>query len=204
MIFEHCVVASVPLVPEVRLHLVTEDCALWRASEAEAAALGFVEPYWAFAWPGGQALARYLLDNPTLVRGKRVLDFGSGCAIEGIAAMLAGAASVLCADIDSLAGDAALANAALNGVTLATTAEDLIGRPLNCDLILAGDVFYDAALASRALSWLRGLQLPVLIGDPSRGFLDLAGLRQLASYRATWDGDTRGAVFRDTGVYSLA
>jgi predicted nicotinamide N-methyase len=86
-VISSCVVTAVPLVPEVRLHLITEDCALWRASEKEAAALGFVEPYWAFAWPGGQALARYVLDNPSLVRGKRVLDFGSGCAIEAIAAL---------------------------------------------------------------------------------------------------------------------
>jgi predicted nicotinamide N-methyase len=200
---EHCAVASVPLVPEIRLHLVTEDCALWRASEEEAAALGFVEPYWAFAWPGGQALARYVLDNAALVRGKRVLDFGSGCAIEGIAAGLAGAASVLCADIDPLAGEAALANAALNGAQLSVTGEDLIGRHFEADLVLAGDVFYDRDLAARALAWLRALDVPVLIGDPARGFLELNGLRQVASYRATWDGDTRGEVLRDTGVYSL-
>jgi predicted nicotinamide N-methyase len=202
-VISNCVVTAVPLVPEVRLYLITEDCALWRASEKEAAGLGFVEPYWAFAWPGGQALARYVLDNPSLVRGKRVLDFGSGCAIEAIAALQAGAASALCADIDAQACEAALANAALNGVKLQVTCEDLIGAAVDCDVVLAGDVFYDAGLAARALQWLRGLKAQVFIGDPSRGFLDLAGLRQVASYRASWDGDTRGAVLRDTAVYSL-
>jgi predicted nicotinamide N-methyase len=196
-------VATLPLVPEVRLRLITEECALWRASEKEAAALGFVEPYWAFAWPGGQALARHILDNPAIVRGKRVLDFGSGCAIEGIAAMLAGAHSVLCADIDARACEAALSNAALNGVELQVTSQDLIGRDVDADLVLAGDVFYDAALASRALEWLRSLRAPALIGDPSRGFLDLDALRRVATYRASWDGDTRGEILRDTGVYTL-
>jgi predicted nicotinamide N-methyase len=202
-VISNCVVTAVPLVPEVRLHLITEDCALWRASEAEAAALGFVEPYWAFAWPGGQALARHVLDNPWLVRGKRVLDFGSGCGLEAIAALRAGAASALCADIDEKAGEAALANAALNAVKLQVTCEDLIGAAVDCDVVLAGDAFYDLGLAARALQWLRGLKAQVLIGDPSRGFLDLAHLRQVASYRASWDGDTRGAVLRDTAVYSL-
>jgi predicted nicotinamide N-methyase len=198
------IVASVPLVPEVRLRLITEDCDLWRASEKEAAAQGFVEPYWAFAWPGGQALARHVLDEPALVRGKRVLDFGAGCAIEGIAARLAGAASVLCSDIDPRACEAALSNAALNNVELQVAAEDLIGRNVpDIDLVLAGDVFYDAALAARALEWLRSLRAQVLIGDPSRGFLDLSGLRRVATYRATWDGDTRGEILRDTGVYAL-
>jgi predicted nicotinamide N-methyase len=198
------IVAAVPLVPEVRLRLITEECALWRASEKEAAALGFVEPYWAFAWPGGQALARHVLDNPAVVRGKRVLDFGSGCAIEGIAARLAGAAAVLCADIDPRACEAALSNAALNGVELTVTGADLIGRDLaDFDVVLAGDVFYDAALAARALEWLRSLRAQVLIGDPSRGFLELGDLRRVATYRASWDGDTRGEILRDTGVYAL-
>jgi predicted nicotinamide N-methyase len=193
---------SLPLVPEIRLGLITEASPLWRASEAEAAAQGFVEPYWAFAWPGGQALARYVLDNPPTVRGKRVLDFGSGCAIEGIAAALSGASEVLCADIDVRACEAALANAQLNNVTLQVTGADLMGSDLpEIDVVLAGDVFYDRQLAAGALQWLRSLRVPVYIGDPSRGFVDLSGLRCVATYSACWDGDTTGLLTRPTSVY---
>ncbi len=200
---KHTVVASAPLVPEIRLHLITEECPLWHASEAQAAAAGLVEPYWAFCWPGGQALARYVLDHPQAVAGKRVLDFGSGCAVEAIAAMKAGAASALCADIDPMAGEAALANAALNDVTLQIAGENLIGRTTDADLVLAGDVFYDKDLAARGLRWLRGLGVPVLIGDPSRGFLDTSGLRELAAYDAAADGDTTGTIVRRTSVFCL-
>jgi predicted nicotinamide N-methyase len=193
------VVASVPLVPEIRLHLITEQCALWHASESQAAALGYVEPYWAFAWPGGQALARYILDNESIVRNKRVLDFGSGCAIEGIAAALCGATSVLCADIDPRPCEAALSNARLNRVSLSVTNENLVGTPIDFDVILAGDVFYDSSRA--VFDWLCAARSPVYIGDPSRGFVDLSQLHRLATYSATWDGDTTGTITRATGVY---
>jgi predicted nicotinamide N-methyase len=192
------VIVSLPLVPEIRLDLITEESPLWRASEAEAAAQGYVEPYWAFAWPGGQALARYVLDNRDIVRGKRVLDFGSGCAIEGIAAALCGA-TVICADIDGRACSAALENAALNQVSLEVTSENLVGREVDCDLVLAGDVLYERD--SAIFEWLMQLRVPLLLGDPSRGFVDLGGLRKVATYDACWDGDTTGAITRPTGVY---
>lgn len=196
-------ISVAPLVPEIRLHLITEACALWHASEEEARRAGLVEPWWAFAWPGGQALARYVLDHPETVRGKRVLDFGSGCAIEGIAAALAGAATVIAADIDSMAGMAAAENAALNGVSLEISSEDWIGKQPDADVILAGDVFYDRELAARALAWLRSLDALVLIGDPSRGFLDPTALDRVATYRAGPDGDLSGTTARETAVYRL-
>ncbi|MBS2021025.1 MAG: methyltransferase [Deltaproteobacteria bacterium] len=207
---EHTLPVSVPLVPEVTLRLLTEECPLWYANEAEAARHGLSEPYWAFAWPGGQALARYVLDHPDLVRGRRVLDFGAGGAIEGIAAALAGARSVTAADLDPLACAAAQVNAKLNGVTtLSATSRDLVGDPgvvEDFDVILAGDVFYDADLARRGRAWLKELGYfgkLVLLGDPARGFLEIEGLHEVARYVATWDGDTTGTITRSTGVYTI-
>jgi predicted nicotinamide N-methyase len=190
-------------VAELRLHLLTEACPLWGASEAEAARAGLVDPWWAFCWPGGQALARYVLDHPELVRGKRVLDFGSGCAIEAIAAVRAGAASALAVDIDPVAAAAAQLNAQLNDLHIETTSEDLLGNRVEADVVLAGDVFYDRDLAACALRWLHSLDALVLVGDPSRGFLDTAGLTRLATYRAHRDGDTSGTDLCDAHVYRV-
>jgi len=199
----HTLVVPAPLVPELRLHLLSEACPLWRANEAEAAAAGLVEPWWAFCWPGGQALARYLLDHPGTVRGKRVLDFGSGCAVEALAALRAGAASAVAVDVDPLASAAARLNAELNALRLATETRDLVGLAIDADIVLAGDVFYDKDLAARALPWLRSAGVPVLLGDPSRGFLDAGGLERVATYLAHADGDTSGAAFRETHVYRI-
>lgn len=194
------------LSPEVVLHLITADCPLFRATEAEAAAAGLVEPYWAFSWAGGQALARYVLDRPELVRGKKVLDFGSGGAVEGIAAALMGA-DVLAADIDALALRAALLNAAANGVEIAVTTDNLIGRfDRIWDVVLAGDVFYGTEMAGPIVTWLRGLATRgsfVLIGDPDRGFLDTRGLVPVARYDAPADNDADGSFLRPTTVYRV-
>jgi predicted nicotinamide N-methyase len=203
LIRAHTVAVPAPLVPELRLHLLTEACPLWRADEAEAARAGLVDPWWAFCWPGGQALARYVLDQPESVRGKRVVDFGSGCAVEALAALRGGAASAVAVDLDPLAAVAALLNAELNGLSLATETRDPIGQPVDADLVLAGDVFYDERLAVRALRWLGSLGVPVLLGDPSRGFLDPGGLVRVATYLAHADGDTTGAAMRETHVYRL-
>lgn len=201
------VIATTPLVPEIRLHLITHECRLWHATEAEALAAGLPEPYWAFSWPGGQALARHLLDHPQLVHGKRVVDFGAGSAIEGIAARLAGAASVLAVDLDPIAAVAARMNAALDGAGgLETSTRDLIGAELEADVVLAGDVFYDRELAARGKAWLQRLAqrgVLVLLGDPARGFLELGGLARIAAYSAGADGDVTGRERRETGVYAL-
>ncbi len=189
------------LCPELRLWLLPPEARSWHASDPLA--LGM--PYWAFAWPGGQALARYVLDHPDLMRGKRVLDFGSGCAIEGLAAAKGGA-SVLCADIDPLAGVLALRNAALNGVSLEVTTDDLIGREVEADVILAGDVCYAPELAARLLPWLRaqacrGVQ--VLIGDPLRVPEALEDAERLATCEASFDGDPRGLTLWPTHVLAF-
>lgn len=203
-ILQHTVVARPPLVPELALRLVTDACALWRAGEAELARLGLPEPYWAFAWPGGQALARLLLDRPALVRGRRVLDFGSGCAVEAIAALRAGAADALAADIDPWAAEAAHLNATLNGVSLETTTEDLVGADHGWDVVLVGDVFYEARFAARLQTWLEGLArrgAQVLVGDPSRGFFARDRAELVAEYDAPADVDVGGLYLRATGIY---
>ena len=202
------VVTATPLVPELRLHLITHDCRLRHAREVDAAEAGLAEPYWAFAWPGGQALARHVLDHPHLVRDRRVLDFGSGSAVEGLAALAAGAPLVTAADLDPVAAVAARMNAHLNGLEgLEAVTCDLIGTTPDADVVLAGDVFYDRDLARAGREWLETLHrrgTTVLIGDPSRGFLDLGGLVPVASYRTGADGDVTGREWKQTGIWTFA
>ena len=144
-----------PLVPELRLHLAHEAVPLWQKTEEELGELGLPPPFWAFAWAGGQALARHVLDHPDVVRGKRVIDLASGSGLVGIAAMKAGAAQVLAADIDGFAVEAIGLNATLNAVKVAKTADDLLSTPApDCDVILVGDLFYEKQLASRVFEWL--------------------------------------------------
>lgn len=190
------------LAPELRLWLLPPDAPSWHAQDPEALSM----PYWAFAWPGGQALARFLLDHPSRVQGRRVLDFGSGCAIEGLAAARGGA-QVHCADLDPLAAKYARRNAEANGVAVTTTTDDLIGADVEVDLILVGDTCYEPALAARLLPWLarqvqRGVE--VLIGDPLRVPDVLDGGTRLATYAASFDGDPRGLTLWPTHVLSLA
>jgi predicted nicotinamide N-methyase len=192
--------AAPSLVPELTLHLLAPDSPHWHAGDPDA--LGW--PYWAVAWPGGQALARYVLDHPGVVRGRRVLDFGAGGAVEGVAAAKAGAARVLCADVDARAAEAARANAALNGVALDTTTDDLVGAPRGpWDVVLAGDVCFEPDFAARALGWLRGLAAQgceVLLGDPSRVALPETALEDLVRYEAPHDGDLRALTRWPTRV----
>jgi predicted nicotinamide N-methyase len=192
-----------PLVPEIVLHLAAEVVPLWRATEDELAQMGLAPPYWAFAWAGGQALARYILDNPVLVAGMRVLDIGSGSGLVGIAAAKAGAASVLAADIDAFAQAAIALNAAANGVTLAATMEDLIGGPADFEVILVGDLFYERPLAERLLAWLTPLPALVLLGDPGRSYFPKSGVEKRAAYQVPTTRDLEDREIRDTGVYAL-
>lgn len=207
LIRAHTVVARPPLVPELELHLVTADCPLWRADEAELARLGLPEPYWAFAWPGGQALARHILDHPEEVRGRRVLDFGAGGGIEALAAARVGAADVLATDLDPLAIEACRMNARLNGLALRATTEDVLGRTeLDADLVLVGDVTYADPLAGRVLTWMKALAdlgIDVWVADPGRGFLDASRLEPLASYEAPSDVDVDGRYRVTTSVCRL-
>ena len=194
------------LCPEQRLHLNTSDQPLWRADESAAASAGVPHPFWGFAWPGGQALARYLLDTPHEATARHVLDFGAGCGIGAIAAAMAGAASVTAAEIDPVATAAIGLNADLNEVTVHTLTRDLTGTPSCWDLVLAGDMFYDLAEGTRTGGWLRDIATHgtrVLIGDPGRGFLDLDGVTPVATYGARADNDPDGSQRVATTVWLL-
>ena len=184
-IAEHTCIGSAPLTPELRFHLADDALEVWEQGEDALAALGLEPPFWAFAWGGGQALARYILDHPHIVAGKRVLDFAAGCAVAGIAAAKAGAAETIASEIDPLAVEAARRNAILNSVTLDAVHADMVGRDEGWDVILAGDVFYEAEASGRIAAWLEGLARRgalVLIGDPGRHFLPRARLEAIARY----------------------
>jgi len=165
--------------------------------------MGVPPPYWAFAWAGGQALARYILDHPETVAGKRVLDIGSGSGLVAIAAAKAGATSVLAADIDAFSAAAIGLNAAANGANLAVTQEDLIGVAGDWDVILVGDLFYERPLAERLLTWLKPLNRPALLGDPGRNYFPKDRVERLALYNVQTSRDLEDREIRETGVYRM-
>jgi predicted nicotinamide N-methyase len=178
-------VLSPPHVPEVTLRLATEAHDLWLKTEEELEAIGLPPPFWAFAWAGGQGLARHVLDHSALVAGKSVLDFASGSGLVGIAARLSGASSVLAADIDPWSETAIRLNAALNGVALGYTVENMIGRDEGWDVVLAGDVFYDRGFADVLIPWFSALAArgaTVLVGDPGRAYCPRERMEALATY----------------------
>jgi predicted nicotinamide N-methyase len=202
------VVAAPPLVPEIRLHLATEITPLWQATEATLGREQLPPPYWAFAWAGGQALARHVLDHPELVRGKQVLDFGAGSGLLALAAAKAGAASAAAAEIDAFAWAAIAANAALNRLAVAVERADIIGwRPVPWQVVLVGDMCYERPLAERLTTWLRSLAqdgVLVLLGDPGRNYLPTAGLTEMARYTVPTPLDLEDRVTRDGVVWQLA
>ena len=174
-----------PLVPEIALHLASEVTPIWQATEEWLREKNVEPPFWAFAWPGGQALARHVLDHKELVAGRRVLDFAAGCGIAAIACALAGAAVIEAADIDPVAAAAIRLNAALNGVSVAVLADDVVGGEGRWDLILCGDVCYEAPMTRRILPWLRrqAALADVWLADPGRAYLPADGLSAFAEYR---------------------
>jgi predicted nicotinamide N-methyase len=179
-------ITAPPLVPEIRLYLATEITPIWQATEETLARGAVPPPFWAFAWPGGQGLARYLLDHPEIVAGREVLDIGSGSGIVAIAAAKAGAARVVAAEIDPFAVAAIALNAAMNGVTLTVESRDLLNRAAaGWDVALAGDICYEEPMSSRALALLRRIAARgrlALLGDPGRAYLPKSGLTELARY----------------------
>ncbi|MCP5432269.1 MAG: methyltransferase [Alphaproteobacteria bacterium] len=196
-----------PLVPEIRLHVASEVVPLWQMTEDALGRHGLPPPFWAFAWAGGQALARHILDAPETVRGRAVLDFGAGSGLVAIAAALAGAAHVLAADIDPFALAAMRLNARANGVRFDVTDRDLVGEALEgFDVALVGDVFYERPTASLIESWLRGLAaggMRVLIGDPERTFFPRSGLKRLARYRVETSRELEDNDVRNAGVFEV-
>lgn len=198
------------LVPEIRLHLATEVTPLWQATEATLAQHNLPPPYWAFAWPGGQALARHVLDHPELARGRRVLDFAAGGGIAAIAAARCGA-TVTAAEIDPVAAAVLAMNAALNAVAMSVLDADLTTRApsdaaRDWDVVLAGDVFYERPMAERVGPWLRGLVrhgATVLVADPGRAYLPAQGLTELARYAVPTSRDLEDRDVRETRIYRM-
>lgn len=203
-ILENTALSTPPHVPETRLHLADEAHDLWLKTEEELAEIGLPPPFWAFAWAGGQGLARYVLDHAETVRGRNVLDFAAGSGLVGIAAAMAGATRVLCADIDPFCAEAVRLNAAANSVTVAFAAEDLVGQDLGWDVVLAGDVFYDQAFAGRLVPWFEALGrrgATVLVGDPGRSYLPAERLEKLAVYQVPVTRALEDAEVKKTTVW---
>jgi len=192
-----------PLVPEIKLHLASEVLALWHKTEEELVRIGVPPPYWAFAWPGGQALARYILDHPDLVIGKRVLDFGAGSGLVALAAAMAGAQHVIAADIDPFAVAAISRNAKANALTVEAVDRDMIGSRERFDLILVGDMCYERPLAERLMAWLKETQADILMGDPGRTYFPKTGLTHLASYNVPTTRELEDRELRETGIWRL-
>lgn len=175
------------MVPELRLHLATDMTPIWRASEADLERMGVPPPYWAFCWPGGQAIARHILDHPELVRGRRVLDFAAGSGMAAFAAIKAGAASAIGNDIDAYAVAAMRLNAEANGLAIEIDGRDLLMQQAqrDFDVILAGDVCYERPLAEAVFAWLQAhakLGALVLLGDPGRSYRPTQGIEEIARY----------------------
>lgn len=217
--------ASPPLVPEIDLHLATEVVPLWRKTEGELRAEGVPPPYWAFAWAGGQALARYVLDHRDIVTARSVLDFGTGSGLVAIAAVKSGARMVVAADIDGFAAAAIGLNCWANGVScmlrkpsaegpqtgrrgekIEIVTEDMIGRPCGWDVILIGDMCYERPLAERLLLWLKDCArhgAEVFLGDPGRAYFPSTGIDRLATYKVHTTRELEDREIRESSVYRL-
>lgn len=201
----HTEIGAPPLVPEISLHLAASVTPVWEATEVQAGR-HVPPPYWAACWPGGQALARLVLDRPELVRGRRVLDFASGGGVTAIAACLSGASSVIATEVDPLAAEAAAMNAALNGVSFEIQSRDVIGDDEGWDVVFAGDVCYERAMAERITDWLRTLSRRgalVLMGDPGRAYVPTSGIETIARYRVAVSRDLEDQDVRETLVWRL-
>ena len=201
-ILDNTSVMTPPHVPEIQLYLADEAHDLWLKTEDELEEIGLPPPFWAFAWAGGQALARHVLDHPEVVAGKRVFDLASGSGLVAIAAMKAGAASVLAADIDPWTETAIILNCRLNDVDLDFTSENRVGQAIEADVLLAGDVFYDKSFADVLVPWFTALVAQgksVIVGDPGRAYCPKDRMEALATYqvpvtRALEDAEVKKTV----------
>ena len=203
---ENTAIATASLVPEIRLHLATEVVPLWQATEATLEKAGLPPPYWAFAWPGGQAVARHVLDNPRLVAGRRVLDLAAGCGVAAVAAAMLGARASA-SEIDRFALAAIGLNAALNGVEVASIDRDVLDDPPgDWDTVLAGDLCYERPMADRVASWIKAQAragVTVLMGDPGRAYKPADGLAEVARYVVPTSRDLEDRETRETIVWRV-
>jgi len=206
-VLENTEIKSPPLVPEIVLHLATEVTPIWQATEESLSRGPVPPPFWAFAWAGGQALARYLLDHPEVVAGREVLDIGSGSGIVAIAAAKAGAASVTAAEIDPFAAAAIALNAPLNGVTIKIETRDLLDRAAaGWGAVLAGDICYEEPMSSRAIALLRRIAARgrlALLGDPGRAYLPRSGLLERARYEVPTSRELEDREAREGVVWEV-
>lgn len=204
LIRENTAVRRPPHVPEITLHLADEAYSLWEKTEEELEQEGLPPPFWAFAWAGGQALARYVLDHPDTVAGRHVLDLASGSGLVAIAALKAGAAEVIANDIDIFCGSAIRLNAALNEAEPIFEPRDLIGTDGPWDVVLAGDIFYEQAIAQSLAAWFDRLSASgtaVLVGDPGRYYLPKTKVEPLATYEIEVERVLEDAEVKRTTVW---
>ena len=205
-ILENTELLSPPHTPELKLHLASELVPIWQKTEEELAAQGVPPPFWAFAWAGGQALSRYVLDHPETVRGKRVLDFASGSGLSAIAAAKAGARHVLATEIDTFAVAAIDLNAQVNEVEVTAELVDAVGTDQGWDTVIAGDICYEREMSARVFAWLRGLAgrgALVLIGDPGRNYLPSSHLVEIAVYDVATTRELEDREVRRTKVWHV-
>lgn len=203
----HTELTSPPACPEILLHLATEITPLWQATETFLQGNNLPPPYWAFPWVGGQALSRHVLDNPGLVRGRRILDFAAGCGMTAIAAAKAGAISAQAAEIDAVAAAAIGLNAAANSVAVEVLLDDVLERP-DCpwDVVLAGDVCYERPMAEKVFAWMRRCAIAgcdILMADPGRAYLPRTGLMKVANYTIACSLELEDRTSRDVLVYKV-
>ncbi|CAA7628043.1 Methyltransferase [Candidatus Terasakiella magnetica] len=199
-------ISSPPACPEIRLWTATEVTPLWEATEEALLRVNLPPPYWAFCWAGGQALTRWVLDNSDLVAGKRVLDFAAGSGVSAIGAALRGAAKVEAAEIDPMACYAIEMNAKLNSVTVETLKDDVVGAPCRWDVVLAGDVCYEAPMTAHIWPWLVSLAAAgalVVMADPGRAYLPKTGLLKVAQYTVRTSLELEDRVQRDVVVFKI-
>jgi predicted nicotinamide N-methyase len=206
-ILDNTSVMSPPHVPEIRLRLADEAHDLWLRTEEELEEIGLPPPFWAFAWAGGQGLARYVLDHPEMVAGKRVVDFASGSGLVAIAANLAGAASVHAVDIDPWTEAAIKLNSRLNNIELESSHTDIVDARLDADVLLAGDVFYDKSFAERLIPWFEALAesgVTIIVGDPGRSYCPRDRMQSLATYQVPVTRALEDAEVKQTTVWRFS
>jgi predicted nicotinamide N-methyase len=200
----HTRLSPVPLVPELSLYTATEAVPLWEATESARGESGLAPPFWAFPWAGGQALARYVLDHPDLVAGRRVVDLAAGSGLVALAAAGAGAAAVLAIDVDALAIAAIGLNAAANALTVSSRRGDFATAPDDADVILAGDVFYSRQMAAEVTEFLDRAarrSAEIVIGDPGRAYLPRTRLIEVATYDVPVVRDLEDAAMKQSAVW---
>lgn len=203
----HTKALAPPLVPELKLYLAEESLPIWQKTEEQLQQQNIAPPFWAFAWAGGQAIARYLLDHRDIVDGKRVLDIGTGSGIAAIGAMLAGAKEAVATDIDKLSAITAELNADLNGVPLTVSQTDVLDRPAQgCDVYIIADLFYERELAELVLAFARSAKADgatVLVGDPERSYFPQSEFRRLATYEVPVTRELEDALIKKTSVWTM-